>query len=190
MDEIKKSLVYTRTGDKGRTSLVGGTRVSKTDLRLEAYGTIDELNSFLGMMRSFMEEGHDNDFVLRIQNCLFSVGGYLATDRSKTGLDMSCTVTPEMVSSMEKEIDIIDSELPPLQAFVIPGGSSAASYCHICRTVCRRVERIVLRLAEKIEIDNVLLSYLNRLSDYLFVLSRKMNYIKKNKEIFWDKSCM
>lgn len=190
MDNIKKSLVYTRTGDKGRTSLVGGTRVSKTDLRLEAYGTIDELNSFLGMTRSLMDDGHDSDFVLRIQNCLFSVGGYLATDRSKTSLNLSCTVTPEMVSLMEREIDIIDSELPPLEAFVIPGGSKAASCCHICRTVCRRAERIVLRLAEDIEIDNVLLSYLNRLSDYLFVLSRKMNLIMKNKEIFWDKSCM
>lgn len=190
MDDIKKSMVYTRTGDRGRTSLVGGTRVSKTDLRLEAYGTIDELNSFLGMLRCYMEPGSDSDFVLRVQNCLFSVGGYLATDSSRTDLKISCTVTPQMVYSMEHEIDVIDSQLPPLKAFVIPGGSKAASYCHICRTVCRRAERMVLRLAENVEIDDILLSYLNRLSDYLFVLSRKMNYDTKNKEIFWDKSCM
>lgn len=183
-------MVYTRTGDKGRTSLVGGTRVSKTDIRLEAYGTIDELNSNLGMLRSLCPEGHEKDFILKTQNLLFSVGGYLATDRSKIELNSSCIISESMVTEIEKEIDLIDSGLPELKNFIIPGGSQAASFCHICRTVCRRAERIILHLAEETEIDEKLLSYINRLSDYLFVLSRKLNQITENNDFFWDKTCI
>lgn len=190
MNTVKKSLIYTRTGDKGGTSLVGGRRVSKADPRLEAYGTVDELNSHLGVLRSLMDEDTDSLFVMKIQNCLFSVGGYLATDTATASLDSSCVVTPEMVEALENRIDEIDSVLPQLKAFVIPGGTTAASYCHVCRTVCRRVERQIVHLSQNIEIDYILVSYINRLSDYLFVLSRKLNNVGEKKEIFWDKTCV
>lgn len=187
---MKKSLVYTRTGDRGQTSLVDGSRVSKANPRLEAYGTVDELNSNLGVLRSLMENRQDKDFVLKIQNCLFSLGGYLATDQNVKDLNVACVVTEQMVENLEREIDRIDETLPKLKSFVIPGGTMAASYCHVCRTVCRRVERLVIHLAENVEVDDVVLSYINRLSDYLFVLSRKINVESENSEIFWDKSCI
>lgn len=187
---MKKSLVYTRTGDKGQTSLVDGSRVSKASPRLDAYGTVDELNSHLGVLRSMIDDAQDKDFVLKIQNCLFSLGGYLATDQTVKDLNVACVVTEQMVEALEVEIDRIDESLPKLKAFVIPGGSLAASYCHVCRTVCRRVERLTISLAENVEVEDVVLSYINRLSDYLFVLSRKLNVDSKNSEIFWDKSCI
>lgn len=187
---MRKSVVYTRTGDKGKTSLVGGTRVDKTDPRLEAYGTVDELNANLGYLRTMVADEHDSGFLLWLQNCLFAVGGYLATDSSITELRTECVVTPAMVEKIEHEIDVIDSGLPELKAFVIPGGTPAASYCHVCRTVCRRAERCILMLLENVKIDTVLLSFINRLSDYLFVLSRRLNDNMKNNEIFWDKGCI
>ena len=135
---MKKSMIYTKTGDGGRTSLVGGTRVSKTDDRLEAYGTVDELNSFLGLLLTYLSDERDQTFVSRVQNELFVVGSYLATDQSTTQLRASSRVTPEQVESMEHEIDRLDAMLPPLNAFLLPGGSRGAAVCHVCRTVCRR----------------------------------------------------
>ena len=186
---MKKSIVYTKKGDEGTTSLIGGTRVSKTDLRLEAYGSVDELNSFLGLLASYLEVDQDIAFVQSIQNKLFSVGAYLATDTDKTDVSESCVLTEEDVKFIEQEIDIIDDLLPPLHAFVIPGGEKGSSVCHICRTVCRRAERTILRLVNDYSISTELLAFMNRLSDYLFVLSRKINFDAGKEELFWDNSC-
>lgn len=186
---MKKSMIYTKTGDSGRTSLVGGTRVPKTDIRLEAYGTVDELNACLGLLETYLADGHDRALVRQVQNGLFAVGSYLATDQSKTKLHESSIVTPAQVEALEHEIDRLDESLPPLKAFVLPGGSRGAAVCHVCRTVCRRAERRILALAETVDVAPELLAYVNRLSDYLFVLSRKMNHEDKKNEIFWDNSC-
>ena len=182
-------MVYTKTGDKGRTSLVGGARVSKTHIRLEAYGTVDELNAQIGLLITYVTDVHDREFLTNIQNQLFSVGSYLATDQEKTLIHAVSQITSEQVEAMEQEIDRIDEQLPPLSAFVLPGGSRGATVCHVCRTVCRRAERRILSLADEVEISPTLLAYVNRLSDYLFVLSRKMNQDEKKIEIFWDNSC-
>lgn len=186
---MKKSLIYTKTGDKGTTSLVGGTRVSKTHIRLEAYGTVDELNSNLGLLITYLSDERDRNFVQQVQDKLFAVGSHLATDQEKTKLYEVSIITPELVEVMEHEIDRLDATLPPLSAFVLPGGSRGAAVCHICRTVCRRAERRILALAEQVEISTELLAYVNRLSDYLFVLSRKINQDEKKGEIFWNNSC-
>ena len=185
---MKKSLIYTRTGDAGKTSLVGGTRVPKTHARLEAYGTVDELNSFLGLLAARLT-ADDLAFVQWIQNELFVVGSYLATDSEKTELRAASIITPEYVAKMEAEIDRLDSLVPPLTAFVLPGGDEGAALCHVCRTVCRRAERRILALAEEVAVSAELLAFINRLSDYLFVLSRKINMDNKKDEIFWQKSC-
>ncbi len=184
---MKKSLIYTKTGDGGTTSLVGGTRVSKTHIRLEAYGTVDELNSHLGVLISELGNESDALFLQRVQHNLFAVGSYLATDRETTNLHTASVVTPADVETLEKEIDRLDELLPPLRNFILPGGSRGASLAHVCRTVCRRAERRILALTEMFEIDTCLLAYINRLSDYLFVLSRKINKEQKREEIFWNK---
>lgn len=186
---MKKSLVYTKTGDKGTTSLVGGTRVSKTHIRLETYGTVDELNSNLGFLITFLTDEHDRHFLQQVQDNLFAIGSYLATDREKTKLNEVSVITSEQVETIEHEIDCLDEGLPPLTSFVLPGGCREAAVCHICRTVCRRAERRILTLAEQVDISSELLAYVNRLSDYLFVLSRKMNQDAKKEEIFWNNSC-
>jgi len=186
---MKKSMVYTRTGDKGTTSLVGGTRVPKTHARLEAYGTVDELNSFIGLLITYVDPCEEQEFLQQVQNNLFVIGSNLATDQSITQLRSASVITPEMVSEMEHQIDIVDASIPPLTAFVLPGGSRGAAVCHICRTVCRRAERRILALSEQAEVSAELLAYVNRLSDYLFVLSRKINQVEKKEEIFWNNSC-
>ena len=186
---MKKSLVYTKTGDKGTTGLIGGTRVPKTDVRLEAYGTVDELNSYLGLLVTYVTEEKDYRFLLKVQDKLFAVGSHLATDQEKVQLHDVSVITPEDVETIEHEIDIADELLPPLCAFVLPGGSRGAAVAHICRTVCRRAERRILTLSESCTISADLLAYVNRLSDYLFVLSRKMNFYEGKDEIFWNNSC-
>lgn len=185
---MKKSLVYTKTGDKGTTSLVGGSRVPKTHIRLEAYGTVDELNSHLGVLDTYLQAEEDRNFVLDIQHKLFSIGSHLATDQEKTELKAASIVTSEDVSRIEQEIDKLDELLPELRAFIIPGGSRGAAVCHVCRTVCRRAERRILHLSASCTISPEVLAFVNRLSDYLFVLSRKMNFDEQNNEIFWDNS--
>lgn len=186
---MKKSLVYTKTGDKGTTALVGGTRVPKTHIRLEAYGTVDELNAQLGLLYTYLTEDTDKDFILKVQHNLFVIGSHLATNQESTPLQEASIVTTEETSTIEKEIDQIDATLPSLKAFVIPGGSRGAAVCHICRTVCRRAERRALALSETYPVAPEVLTYLNRLSDYLFVLSRKMNIEGKRNEIFWNNYC-
>lgn len=179
--------IYTRTGDKGKTSLIGGKRVSKTHQRLEAYGTIDELNAHIGLLLAQLPaDESERTTLLQVQNILFVVGAQLATPPEVTG---TLAVTSEMLSTLEEAIDRIDAGLPPLKAFVLPGGTQAASQCHVCRTVCRRAERRVLALASRATIPSELTSYLNRLSDYLFVLSRKINNEQGKQEIFWQNPC-
>lgn len=186
---MKKSLVYTKTGDKGTTGLIGGTRVPKTHIRLEAYGTIDELNSNLGLLVTYLMDERDSDFVLSVQNKLFSIGSHLATDQEKTQLYAVSVITTEDVEAIEHEIDAADALVPQLHSFIIPGGSAGSAVCHICRTVCRRAERRILALSESYTISPELLAYVNRLSDYLFVLSRKINFNEGKEEIFWNNSC-
>ncbi|MBS1342807.1 MAG: cob(I)yrinic acid a,c-diamide adenosyltransferase [Bacteroides sp.] len=186
---MKKSMIYTKTGDKGTTSLVGGVRVPKTHIRLEAYGTVDELNSYLGLLQTYLTEEADKRLVAHVQNKLFSVGSYLATDQSQTELRMESRINDKDITLLEQAIDEIDNALTPLHAFILPGGARGAAVCHICRTVCRRAERRILALAGECEIEARVTVFVNRLSDYLFILARKLNYLAKKEEIFWDKSC-
>lgn len=186
---MKKSMIYTKTGDKGITSLVGGVRVPKTHIRLEAYGTVDELNSYLGLLQTYLTEEADKRLVAHVQNKLFSVGSYLATDQSQTELRIESRINDKDITLLEQAIDEIDNALTPLHAFILPGGARGAAVCHICRTVCRRAERRILALAGECEIEARVTAFVNRLSDYLFILARKLNYLAKKEEIFWDKSC-
>jgi cob(I)alamin adenosyltransferase len=185
---MKKSMVYTKTGDKGTTSLVGGRRVPKTDKRIESYGTIDELNAFVGLMTAEISEKEDLDFLRFIQHKLFTIGSYLATDRECTELKIESKVTPESIVRIEQEIDRIDSALPRMKAFILPGGCRSAALAHVCRTVCRRAERQIYRLNEITEIEEPLLIFVNRLSDYFFVLARKECVKNSGEEIIWDYS--
>jgi cob(I)alamin adenosyltransferase len=186
---MKKSHIYTKTGDTGMTSLIGGVRVPKTHDRLEAYGTVDELNSHIGLLMSLVDDAQLRSWLTEIQCNLFVVGSYLATDTSQTELRQQSVVTPEMVEAMETAIDETDASLPPLRLFVLPAGTQAASQCHVCRTVCRRAERRILALNENIDIDTNVIAYVNRLSDYLFVLARKLNISAGQEEIIWKRTC-
>lgn len=185
---MKKSLVYTKTGDKGTTSLVGGTRVAKTHIRLEAYGTVDELNAHLGLLVIYLS-GEDKEMVLNIQNRLFMIGSNLATDQDNTELNVASIITPAHITELEQRIDLMDEALPALHNFIIPGGCRGASVCHICRTICRRAERRILALSEAYKVSPEVLIYINRLSDFLFVLSRQINVYEKTNEIFWNNAC-
>lgn len=181
------SKIYTRTGDKGTTSLIGGVRVPKTHARLEAYGTVDELNSFLGLLATYLTETNDRELIVWIQGKLFTVGSYLATDQTQTELRIYAQVQPQDIEKIEQNIDEINQLVPPFKAFILPGGTRGASVAHVCRTVCRRTERRILALGESCEIDPLVTSFVNRLSDYLFVLSRKMNFLAHQEEIIWKK---
>lgn len=182
---MAKSLVYTKTGDKGQTSLIGGTRVAKNHYRLEAYGTIDELNSYIGMIRSFDLDKNSIDMLIDVQSKLFVVGAYLATDTDKTDLRDKIKYDECVIEAMEKEMDRMESDLPPMKNFVLPGGNQAVSYCHIARTICRRAERRILDMAEQTEVNTWVKKYINRLSDYLFVLSRHLTQYFSAEEIPW-----
>lgn len=186
---MRKSLVYTKTGDKGTTGLVGGTRVPKTHIRLEAYGTVDELNAHIGLLMTYLTDDRDYLFMQKVQDKLFGVGSHLATDQEKIKLYDVSVITVEDVESIEREIDAGDEILPELHSFVLPGGSRGSAVAHICRTICRRAERRILALTEQYPISPELLVYVNRLSDYLFVLSRKINFNEGKDEIFWNNSC-
>jgi len=181
---MKKSLIYTKTGDKGKTALVGGTRVSKTHLRLEAYGTIDELNSFIGWLICSIEEDEKKQFLSFIQHKLFVIGSYLATETERMSPKETIIITDDNIVSIEKEIDKLDSILPKLNKFILPGGTESASRAHICRTICRRAERIIYQVAELYPVDDNIMVFINRLSDYFFVLARHESN-KLGKEIYW-----
>lgn len=179
--------IYTKTGDSGTTSLVGGRRVSKTDPRLEAYGTVDELNSHLGLLISILPEADTQQLrasLLTIQSRLFDLGAYLATHvEAESEAAEPRGITPAEVEHLESEIDRMTAQLPPLTSFILPGGTQAASQAHVCRTVCRRAERHTLAISPLPH--PLAIAYLNRLSDYLFTLARYLNHITDTPEIPW-----
>jgi len=176
--------IYTLTGDDGTTSLSGGRRVPKTHMRIEAYGTVDELISWIGLLRSCSENETRKEILIYIQAQLMASASALAYD-SQNEMSRQILPDPGCVERIEKEIDIMEERLPALRSFILPGGNIAASYCHVSRVVCRRAERNVLRLKEKEEVPEIVLKFLNRLSDYLFVLSRILMLESGNKEIKW-----
>ncbi|MCV9389075.1 cob(I)yrinic acid a,c-diamide adenosyltransferase [Reichenbachiella ulvae] len=176
--------VYTKTGDEGQTSLLGGTRLYKSDLRIEAYGTIDELNSFMGLLRDQEVNKEHKELLISIQNQLFVVGADLATDPAKTQVKKP-PVSRQATEELEAAIDQLDQELPPMTHFVLPGGHQSVSFAHIARTICRRAERNVIALWQKDTVSNEVQVYLNRLSDYIFVLSRWMSLRLHVEEVPW-----
>lgn len=168
--------IYTKTGDKGETSLVSGERVTKDHLRIEAYGTVDELNAALGLMRDSAADDKMNALVEEVQSLLFTIGSHLsATAKNKIALP---EIGEANIEELERAMDEMDAQLEPLKNFILPGGDPSASFAHLARTICRRAERRVVSLMEHEEIDSVILRYLNRLSDFLFTLAR--HYTKKH----------
>ena len=176
--------IYTKKGDTGKTSLIGGTRVAKSHIRIEAYGTVDELNSWVGLMRDEIKDKASVTTLLEIQNQLFTVGALLAADPKKNKMKLP-QLSEQDVVLLEKEIDTMNETLPPIKNFLLPGGHVSVSHCHIARCVCRRAERTVTHLSSKSFVQPVIVKYLNRLSDYFFVLSRKLSSDYKAKEIPW-----
>lgn len=176
--------IYTKTGDKGQTSLIGGTRLPKHHIRIEAYGTVDELNSHMGLLRDVIEDEATKQLLISIQDRLFTIGSHLAADPIKNKMVLPSLFEEDIVA-LEKAIDTIDALVPEMKSFVLPGGHIHVSYCHIARCVCRRAERAVLRLAENEKVEDIHFKYLNRLSDYLFMLSRHLTFINKAEELPW-----
>jgi len=176
--------LYTKTGDKGKTSLIGGTRVSKSDLRIEAYGTVDELNAYIGLVRD-QEVNRDRlDILKEIQDRLFTIGALLATDPEKGKMKVP-DLHEEDIALLEREIDTMTAQVPPLRAFVLPGGHVSVSFCHVARCVCRRAERLAIGLQQEAPVEELVIKYLNRLSDYLFALCRKMTQELGAEEVTW-----
>lgn len=178
--------IYTKTGDQGSTALFGGARVPKNHIRIESYGTVDELNSYIGLVRDSLADEQVRDTLKEIQNRLFTLGAILATDPSK---DANKLKTPDLyeadVQFLEKEIDSMEERLAPLKTFILPGGNPIVSYCHIARCVCRRAERMTVALNENEAVLLIVMQYLNRLSDYLFTLARYVAVLLEAKEIPW-----
>lgn len=190
---MKLTKIYTKTGDGGSTSLVGGVRIKKGSVRLDAYGTVDELSSHLGLLVAHIESQPnvtDEEAKIvadleRIQCALFNVGTYLATDTTQTPVYESAKLSPEEIPHLEEEIDRILPLLPELDSFVLPGGNVMAAQCHVARTVCRRAERVIVTLAAEAEIAPEMIQYINRMSDYLFVLARYLNILEGTEEKKW-----
>lgn len=183
--------IYTKTGDNATTALFGGTRVEKHHIRIESYGTIDELNSWLGLVRDQEIDPHSKKILSIVQDKLFTVGAILATDPEKAILKNGKErlnipkIDENDIELLEKEMDQMDAELPQMTHFILPGGHTTVSYCHIARTVCRRAERLASHLNATETVDKQVLKYINRLSDYLFVLARKLSLDLKAEEIKW-----
>lgn len=183
--------IYTKTGDKGTTALFGGTRVPKSHLRIDAYGTVDELNSYIGLVRDLIEDKSSKLMLQHIQDRLFTLGAILATDPAKAQLKngkdrLNIPKISEFdIAKLEEHIDIMNDALPPMTHFVLPGGHPSVSHCHIARCICRRAERLSTALYHVEEFDSLVLSYLNRLSDYLFVLARKISQDVNAEEVKW-----
>ena len=176
--------IYTKTGDKGQTSLIGGTRVPKHHTRIEAYGTVDELNSWLGLIRDQAIDLHSKEILTEIQDRLFTIGSSLASDPDKSKMKIP-DLKEEDIVLLEKEMDAMNDKLPEMRSFILPGGHPIVSYCHIGRCVCRRAERASLRLSETEFVADLVVKYLNRLSDFLFVLGRKLSSDLGAAEIPW-----
>ncbi len=183
--------VYTKTGDSGTTALFGGTRVPKDHIRIESYGTVDELNSYIGLIRDQEMNQHFKDILIEIQDRLFTVGAILATPVEKEVLKngekrlQNLGIIEADIELLETEIDTMEDSLPQMTHFVLPGGHTTVSYCHLARCVCRRAERLAVHLSHDEPIDAMAVKYLNRLSDYLFVLARKLSSDLKADEVKW-----
>ncbi len=175
--------IYTKTGDNGSTGLFGGKRISKDDSRIEAYGTVDELNSFIGLLNAGFGEATQNYFLTEVQKRLFTIGSNLASDPDKK------LITPDIhdedIHLLENAMDTMDQLLEPLRNFILPGGDTVVAYAHVCRTICRRAERRVITLDRESPVDPKIITYLNRLSDYFFILSRYIAHTKDIPEIHW-----
>jgi len=182
--------IYTKTGDQGQTSLYGGKRVQKHDLRIESYGTLDELNSYIGLIRDLLINSDQDTLLKQIQITLFDIGSHLAADPEKTKLKMP-QFQDDLIQNLENAIDFMNEVIPPLKSFILPGGHATVSHIHISRTICRKAERRISMLAQNEEIHSIINPYINRLSDYLFVLARyiaKQNNIEENLWNPTDKS--
>lgn len=185
---MSKSKLYTGTGDLGTTSLVGGQRVKKHCTRLDAYGTVDEFSSFLGIVLSHPDcPPAERANLLEVQNMLFNIGGYLACSHDTSGGAASWGLSPDDITAVESWIDRLDADTPKVNAFVLPGGTPLSAHTHVARAVCRRAERRILALAEMEPVDREVLIYFNRLSDYLFILARNFNHVAGVPEITWHK---
>ena len=176
--------IYTKTGDKGFTSLIGGTRVPKYHIRIESYGTVDELNSYIGLIGDQEISRHDKELLKEIQDRLFTIGSSLAADPERSKMIIP-DLKLEDIELLEHEMDKMNEILPELKHFILPGGSTAISFCHVARCVCRRAERLSVELSTESEVDEKVNIYLNRLSDYLFVLARKIGYELQIPENQW-----
>jgi cob(I)alamin adenosyltransferase len=176
--------IYTKTGDSGSTSLLGGTRVAKSDERIDAYGTVDELNSYVGLVRDQEVNAGRRELLKEIQDRLFTIGASLAADPRKDVPKIPDLLESD-VARLENEIDRMNEDLPQLRHFVLPGGHQSVSFCHVARCVCRRAERLVVSLSQHEFVAELVIVYLNRLSDYLFVLSRKMAHELGAEEVIW-----
>lgn len=176
--------IYTKTGDSGTTSLIGGKRVPKHDARIEAYGTVDELVSWIGLIRDQKIDPAVAQMLIQVQDRLMTCASILAADCDDCKVRLP-SMKDDDITALELAIDLMDKELEPLTSFILPGGNTVVSWCHISRNVCRRAERNVLRLSDKFPVDNLVVIYLNRLSDYLFVLSRKLSKDFNAGEIPW-----
>ncbi len=176
--------IYTKTGDKGLTSLIGGTRVPKHHIRIESYGTVDELNSYIGLIACQEIDAHYKDVLKEIQDRLFTIGASLAADPEKSKMKIP-DLLEEDITFLEEKIDEMNEALPALKHFVLPGGNTTVSYCHLARCVCRKAERLAVALDESSFVDSKVIVYLNRLSDYLFVLGRMIGKETHAAEIIW-----
>jgi cob(I)alamin adenosyltransferase len=176
--------IYTRTGDQGTTSLFGGKRVSKAELRIDAYGTVDELNGWIGVLRDQPVNAKRQEMLVEIQDRLFTIGSLLATEPGNEKVKVPSLSDSDIIF-LEKQMDAMDEVLPPMRFFVLPGGHSSVSWGHVARTVCRRAERLVISLNETEPVDGLIIKYLNRLSDYLFVLCRMMAHELNAPETPW-----
>jgi cob(I)alamin adenosyltransferase len=178
--------IYTKTGDKGKTSLIGGTKVPKSHIRIESYGTVDELNSYIGLVSDHLTDTHAKNTLKEIQDRLFTVGSSLACDPEKEPAMRLPDLREDDISFLENEIDAMNAVLPPMKFFVLPGGHVAVSTAHVARCVCRRAERICVQMQEEaLFIDPLVIKYINRLSDYLFVLARYAGHLLQVPEIPW-----
>ncbi len=179
--------IYTKTGDKGTTSLIGGTKVPKSHLRIEAYGTVDELNSYIGLCKDLLTDTQGQKILLEVQDRLFTIGSSLACDSIKEPKMRIPDLIETDVELLEKEMDRMNETIPPMKTFILPGGHTTLSHLHIARCVCRRAERCCVRLElESLEVEEIIIKYLNRLSDYLFVVSRYAGYQLQITEIPWE----
>lgn len=179
--------IYTKNGDRGKTSLIGGKKVSKHDLQVEAYGSIDELNSFMGLLKDYSKNDELNQVLFKVQLKLFTIGSILAQENTSTNSVIleKLNISAKDTNFIESQIDKLEKKLPKLSKFIIPGGHKLVSYCHVSRSICRRAERKITKLSDSVKLDSNILPYINRLSDFLFVLSRYFSKELDIEESYW-----